>query len=116
MPKLFLEELAAEMVLEKPIKDQFGLILFQKGIVLSEKMITTLKMWGISEVSIETDSIGDKVSDTVPIDPAILSQVEIDVELLFRNNTKRGPFVTELMRHIAFRLAKKRIKETTHAQ
>ncbi|MFZ4619384.1 MAG: hypothetical protein ACOYNS_02415 [Bacteroidota bacterium] len=116
MPKLFLEELAPEMVLEKPIMDQFGLILFQKGIVLSEKTINTLKMWGVTEVSIETDSIGDKVSDAVPIDPAILAQVEVEVENLFRNNPKRGPFVTELKRHIFYRLAKQRSKESVNAQ
>lgn len=68
MSKLFLEELAPDMVLEKPIKDQFGLILFQKGIILSQKTINTLKMWGISEVSIEDDSIGENTNETQPFD------------------------------------------------
>ncbi|MBP6671988.1 MAG: hypothetical protein KA247_02510 [Bacteroidetes bacterium] len=116
MPKLFLEELAPDMVLEKPIKDQFGLILFQKGVVLSEKTINTLKMWGISEVSIEVSSIEEHVNDSPQVDPAVTAQAEANVELLFRHNHLRGVFVKELMRHIAFRQVKQRIKELANAQ
>jgi hypothetical protein len=116
MSKLFLEELAPDMVLEKPIKDQFGLILFQKGIILSQKTINTLKMWGISEVSIEDDSIGENTNETQPFDPVLAAEVESNVEKLFRHNPNRGPFVKELIRHIAFRQTKQRMKEKNNAQ
>jgi hypothetical protein len=116
MPKLFLEELAPDMVLEKPIKDQFGLILFQKGIILSEKTINTLKMWGISEVSIEDSSIEEHAIDSPQIDPAVAAQAEKNVELLFRHNPNRGAFVKELMRHITVRQLKQRMKELANAQ
>ncbi len=116
MSKLFLEELAPDMVLEKPIKDQFGLILFQKGVILSEKTINTLKMWGVSEVSIEDSSIEEHAHDAPQVDPVVTAQAEENVELLFRHNQNRGTFVKELMRHITFRKVKQRMKELANAQ
>lgn len=115
MPKIFLEDLKPEMVLERPITDQFGLMLFQKGIILTEKSISTLKMWGINEVSIESGSITESMIETAA-DPVLKEAIRIETESLFRFNPHRGPFLTELFRHTEHRKMRLRTKEHTHAE
>ncbi len=82
MPKIFIDDLAVKMVLQEPVKDQHGLLLFQKGIVVTENIIKTLRAWGVFEVSIE----GDGVEESSSIDPLILKFATIEVQELFRNN------------------------------
>lgn len=116
MPKLFVEDLAPDMVLEKPITDQYGLILFQQGMVLTERTINTLRMWGVSEVSIETASISESAPPATVIDPAVIAEAQVITEALFRNaGTRGGVFVRELMRHVAHRIAKQRMEELSNA-
>lgn len=115
MPKVFLEDLKPEMVLERPITDQFGLILFQKGVILTEKSISTLKMWGINEVSIDSGSITESMIET-PSDPVLKEEIRMETDSLFRFNPLRGLFLTELFRHTEHRKMKLRTKEHTNAE
>lgn len=115
MPKLFVEDLVPDMTLEKPITDQYGLILFQQGMVLTERTINTLRMWGVTEVTIDAGSIGETVAPSAVLDPAAVAEAHTIVEELFRNAGQRGPFVSELMRHIEHRIAKQRSEELTNA-
>jgi len=101
MPKIFIDDLTSKMVLEEPVKDQHGLLLFQKGIVVTENIIKTLREWEVFEVSIE----GDDHEQTSSIDPLILKFAKIEIQDLFCNNIHRGPFTSELIRHITHRLA-----------
>ncbi|NUN69986.1 MAG: hypothetical protein HUU02_09780 [Bacteroidetes bacterium] len=116
MPKLFVEDLAPDMVLERPITDQYGLVLFQQGMVLTARSINTLRMWGITEVCIEPSSINDATVPASILDPAAVAAAQEITEELFRNTSSRsGPFVRELMRHVAHRIAKQRSEEAAHA-
>lgn len=115
MSKLFTEELAPEMVLEKPITDQYGLVLFQQGTVLSAKTINTLRMWGVTEVSIEDGSLGNAGTSPFVSDPEVVAEATAHVEALFRNTASKGSFVRELMRYTIHRLVKHRMEEHTHA-
>lgn len=116
MPKLFIEELAAGMELDVPVKDQFGLVLFQKGTALTGKMIQTLKMWGISEVTISSESIGENISEAASIDPAVHAAITSSVAQHFRHSDTSGPFVKELQRHILHRRITEHLKETADAE
>jgi hypothetical protein len=116
MPKLFIEELAAGMELDVPVKDQFGLVLFQKGTALTEKMIQTLKMWGISEVTITSESIGESKPEAASVDPAVYSAISASVGRHFRHSNPSGMFVKELIRHILHRRVTEHLKETADAE
>ncbi len=110
MAKIFVENVTAEMILEQPVKDQHGLVIFQKGTVVTDTIIKTLKTRGVIEISIE----GEGVLGSSSIDPLIIEFATAETQELFRNNTQRGPFVTELIRHIAHRLALRSSEGRSH--
>ena len=56
MSKLLkIDEISEGMILAKPILNKMGQVMIAKGIAINQKQINILKMWGISEVSIQTD-------------------------------------------------------------
>jgi ComF family protein len=69
-----------------------------------ERMIQTLKMWGVSEVTITGESIGESKPEAASVDPAVYAAITSSVERHFRRSDLSGPFVKELVRHILHRI------------
>lgn len=55
MPLLKPQDLKPEMVLASDVSNLDGRVLFKKGVVLQERQVEILKMWGIPQVEIEGD-------------------------------------------------------------
>ena len=98
MFKVKVQDLKKGMIPVKDIKDQTGRVLFATGTELTEKKISTLKAWGITDVLVEGDQ-GDKadLSNGDDVNPHVIRRIEKDASELFRYADGRHPAVRELI-------------------
>ena len=107
MARIALDRLAAGMIVDDAVTDIHGTILMQKGTVISQNGIKILKMWGISEVSVDAASAAEhSVSPEPSVDPRFLEEAHREVGLLFQHANTNSAFTQELMRLATFRIAK----------
>ena len=86
------------MILSSDVKDSYGRTLLRTGVSLTEKHVTMLKAWGVTEISIKGE--GEKKGEapaTVPgVDPKRFAKAEADARLMFRFADLKQPPMKEL--------------------
>lgn len=79
------------------VKDSYGRTLLRAGVSLTEKHITMLKAWGVTEISVKGEEKKEEVPATVPdVDPKRLAKAEADARLMFRFADLKQPPMKEL--------------------
>jgi hypothetical protein len=104
-------DVQTEMVLSEDVKNINGQLLIPKGIKISDKHLTLLQAWGITEVEIEGVSREDVATQTAAqIDPLILAEAEACTKDLFRHAHIDHPAVRELFEQCVLRTARNKSK------
>jgi hypothetical protein len=100
-------DVQVEMVLAKDVTNINGQLLVPKGIKISEKHLTLLQAWGITEVEIEGVSREDVASQTAAqIDPQILAEAEACMVDIFQHANREHAAVKELFDQCVLRTAR----------
>jgi hypothetical protein len=98
-----------DMVLARDVKNINGQLLMPKGLKISEKHLSLLNAWGITEVEIEGITKEEMASRTAArLDPKILAEAEADIAELFRHADRKHAAVQELFSQCVLRLARSR--------
>lgn len=87
MPQVNREELEIGMQVAEEIRDKRGRVLMPPGVLLEEKHLRALKMWGVESVAV----LGDEKAEAEQkareqIDPEALERVRAQVNEMFRLN------------------------------
>lgn len=99
MGKLNLDQIQPGMALASDVFDRNGRILLKAGMVLSEKHLTILKQWGVTDadiVGIDREEINAQI--TQALDPDALAHAESVYKNLFRHTDRESAFINELYR------------------
>ncbi|PKL02960.1 MAG: metal-dependent phosphohydrolase [Synergistetes bacterium HGW-Synergistetes-2] len=92
MGLLHVDQLQAGMVLEKNLLAFNGRFLLPRGIVLTEKHIQTMKVWGVVEASVEGDLPAEPLKDAAAsIPPEVLQEAGRSLETLFPSTPSTSP-------------------------
>jgi len=99
MGKLNLDQLQAGMVLAADVVDRNHRVLLKAGIALTEKHLTVLRQWGITEADIQGVTREElNAQESVELDQDLLAHAETSYRELFRHADMQHPFNQELMR------------------
>lgn len=99
MGKINLDQLRPGMVLAADVLDRNKRVLLKAGFELTEKALTILRQWGVTEADIEgIDREEANTQEILELDPELLSHAEASYRELFRHNDITHPFIKELMR------------------
>lgn len=92
-----IEDVEADMVLARDVKDRSGTIILAAGAEIKAKHIRIFKSWGITEADVKGVEQEDlTTAATARIDPALLKEVETEADDLFRHNDRNHPAVDRL--------------------
>lgn len=84
MGLLHVDQLKAGMILEKNLMAFNGRFLLPKGVVLTEKHIQTMKVWGVVEASVEESGPAVLAENSAPeIPPGIAEEAERSLQKIF---------------------------------
>lgn len=113
MGELYINDISAGMALAEDVVNLNGMPLLKAGTILTDKHLTALKMWGITEADIcgvEREALGE--ASTLDADPEALKRVESGLNDLFQKTDLKDPVMSEI-----YRLVKKRkLGELGHEQ
>lgn len=99
MGKLNFDQLQAGMVLAADIVDRNNRVLLKAGIALTEKHLTVLRQWGITEADIQGVSREElDAQECLELDQDLLAHAEASYRELFQHADMHHPFNQELMR------------------
>ncbi len=108
MDSIVVGEIKPGMVIAEDIYDRNGRFLLGKGVVLSEKHLRVLKIWGITEAKIEGVSENEANQAAVAeLDPVVLQKAARLVACKFRHTNKDHEAIRELYRVCVLRLARR---------
>lgn len=99
MGKLNLDQIQPGMALASDVFDRNGRILLKAGMVLSDKHLTILRQWGITDADItgiEREEVNAQIAQA--LDPDALAKAESLYNELFRHVDRESPFISELYR------------------
>ena len=85
MPIISINKIMPLMKLGEPVKNISGQLLLNKGAVITESDIETLKAWGINEVPVEGDEQKPQQEKLMTISPEMLSDAKFKTQKLFRH-------------------------------
>lgn len=92
MGLLHVDQLQAGMVLEKNLLAFNGRFLLPRGIVLTEKHIQTMKVWGVVEASVEGDLPAEPLKDAAAsMPPEVVQEAGRSLETLFPSTPSTSP-------------------------
>ncbi|MFC1481356.1 hypothetical protein ACFL6E_03810 [Candidatus Neomarinimicrobiota bacterium] len=98
MGTISLQNLKPGMVLAADIVENHGQVLLTAGSTVAEKHINIFKTWGISEADIENiDADEIAISESLEIDPELLSAAQERADKLFQFNNLEFPATKKLM-------------------
>lgn len=98
-----IRQLEAGMVVASDVETDQGQMILPEGAELTEKLIQTLKTWGVQEVDVEQEDDSPKWDDAV-----VQKKISECVERLtprFKNLNLEGSFAASLLRGCAERVA-----------
>lgn len=107
MGRISVNAIKPGMVLAEEVKDRNGRKLLNAGISLSEKHLRILKIWGVTEATIEGVSRETLTEEQfAELDPEVLEQAEEYVKSRFIHTDEELEPVRELMRFCTLRKAR----------
>jgi hypothetical protein len=99
MGRLNLDEISAGMVLAANVLDRNGRILLKGGLEITDKHLTILKQWGVTDAEIKDMNRDEITAAAVQgLDPEALGHAEEHFKGLFRHTDREHPFFLELFR------------------
>lgn len=101
MGNVAVNELKRDMILADDVRDINSRFLLSKGKKLKPNHIRVLKIWGITEVSIEGKSIEGKGSvdvEKTDIDPELVAKIHDNTKHIFRKTDLNHPAMAEIFR------------------
>lgn len=105
MGRLNIDEVQAGMVLAADVIDRNGRVLLKSGLSVTDKHLTILKQWGITDADIQdVDREEITAKATEGLDPELLSKTETKYQELFIHTDRRHPFIQELFRLSVLRI------------
>jgi hypothetical protein len=108
MGKLNLDQLRPGMVLAAHVLDRNGRVLLKSGLELTEKYLTILRQWGITEADIEgIDRDEANTQEALELDPDLLAHADASYRKLFCHADLGHPFNQELMRISVHRMVRR---------
>ena len=109
MGRLNLEEIEPGMTLASDVLDRSGRVLLKSGLQVTEKHLTILKQWGITDADIlgvNRDEINAKAIEN--FDRGLLTICEEEQRLVFSQVDMSLPFNQELFRLSVIRSVKRK--------
>jgi len=99
MGRLNLDEIQPGMLIASDVLDRNGRVLLKQGLQITEKHLTILKQWGVTDADIEGVSREEINAQAIEaLDKDALSKAESEYEELFRHADREHPFNQELFR------------------
>lgn len=99
MRKLRIDQIKAGMKLAQDVINFSGQVLLYKGNPLQPKDIKNFKAWGVMEVAVENNSLGDSgPMNNNRIDTKLLIEAQSEISDLYRYSNLSHPVISELMR------------------
>lgn len=117
MPLIATRNIKPFMILAEPIESLTGQLLLNKGVVITESHINSLKAWGITDVCVESTSSIRPSQKKISIDPEDIAKATSRTKILFRHANPNHPAMMELFRlatlnYLKRETARKNIDET----
>lgn len=109
MGRLNLDEISPGMTLASDVLDRSGRVLLKSGLQVTEKHLTILKQWGITDADIlgvDRDEINAKTIES--FDQDILTACETEKRELFHHADMSHPINQELFRLSVLRSMKRK--------
>lgn len=111
MGKLNLDQLRPGMVLAAHVLDRNNRVLLKAGLELTEKYLTILRQWGITEADIEGIEREEvNTQEVLELDPELLVHAELSYRSLFYHADLSHPFNQELMRLSIHRMVRRTMR------
>lgn len=99
MPLIDIKRVKPDMLLEEPIKNFTGQVLFGRGTHLTSVNIKNLKAWGVAKISVSGNLTKKDFSSTkIHIDPKILEETQSEMEELYCLSNLDHPAIKEMLR------------------
>ncbi|MGV7221998.1 MAG: hypothetical protein ACQ9MH_10760 [Nitrospinales bacterium] len=98
MPIIATGNIKPLMILADPVESLTGQLLLNKGVVIKESHINSLKSWGITEVSVESPSSIRSSQKIISVDPEELAKAKFKIKMLFRHANPNHPAMMEMFR------------------
>ncbi len=106
MPLLKPQDLEPEMVLSADVSNLDGQILFKKGVILMDRQIEILQMWGIAKVEVEGDGPEEDLLKLDRYPEATIKRAEEIVSRKFKLVKSSHPAVETIKRMCILNTAK----------
>lgn len=110
MGRLNLDEVQAGMVLAADVLDRNGRVLLKSSLQITDKHLTILKQWGVTDADIQginREEITAKVVEG--LDKDLLSKTEAEYQEIFIHADRQHAFNQELFRLSVLRRVNKRM-------
>ena len=114
MGRILLGALKPGMKLAGDVTERSGRVLLKAEIEITEKHLSILKKWGVTEVDAIGTAEDSPVEEVHPIDPSILREAEVKAEALFRHTDRKHPAICELLRLCSLRIARRELGVHKH--
>ena len=103
MKRLSTKQVEVGMILDEDVKGSQGQILLSEGVEITEKQIRTLKMWGISNIAIQSSEPDEK--KPLVISTELRKAAEAAMLPVFQHTDLEHPFIAELFKFSVVRKA-----------
>jgi hypothetical protein len=94
MTRIPLEQALPGMVLAKAVANANGRVLLPAGCEISDKHIKAMKMWGVTDLSINSDATGE--SGATSVSPAKLEAAALALAEAFRHANMEAAVMDEV--------------------
>jgi hypothetical protein len=112
MGRLNLAEIQPGMIIGADVLDRNGRVLLKCGIEITDKHLTILKQWGVTDADIQGVSRVEVNAQAVEhLDQDLLTKIELQYEDVFRHVDRQHPFNEELFRLSVLRTVNRRMGE-----
>ncbi len=111
MGKLNFDQLRPGMVLAGDVLDRNSRVLLKAGLELTERHLTILRQWGVTEADVQGVDRGEVYAqECLELDQDLLAQAEMSYRDLFRHCDLHHPFNQELLRLCIIRTVERTMK------
>ncbi len=99
MANIDIAHLQPGMIVNSDVITNLGRLLLPAGTEITGKHLHVFRTWGITEVDIKSVTKQDITAvDAVQINPALLQEVETELNGLFHHTDREHPFINKLYR------------------
>jgi hypothetical protein len=107
MPKVKLDQLKEGMVVEQDVRNLDDMLILPAGFVLTERHISLLQSWGVSEVNVEAAGEEEAPSDPLALlPPETLARLTQETQARFWKYDAANPVEQEILRLVLRRKAR----------